>query len=293
MSQRTSKIAVVICTSGRPEIIAETVAFINAGTLVPEEIIVVGVEADNIPDFKADNVRSFLTSQGLTRQRNFGAAQISSDPELIAFVDDDLFVHPVYFENMLQVFQDHPEATLVMGHIIKNGDVSPQEARTLIADKTITQEDRANYTRTDAEWGGVYGANMVIRKSFFETEKFDERLALYGGLEDADMGSRARRHGEVGYYFGAQCVHLRHPGARISYRKLGFSEVMNAMYLARKGTVPWKIAIVRHLLLRPASNMAKAVLQGERDRYERFRGNLIALFTLAQGKLQPEKIEDV
>jgi GT2 family glycosyltransferase len=42
---------------------------------------------------------------------------------------------------------------------------------------------------------GLYGCNMVFRRSAIEGEWFDENLPLYGWQEDVDFARRIERHG--------------------------------------------------------------------------------------------------
>ncbi len=113
-------------------------------------------------------------------------------------------------------------------------------------------------------------------------------------MEDVDFGTRARRHGEVGYYYGSMAVHLRAPGSRISDRMLGFAEVMNPAYLARKGSVPRLHALWEFVLKRPCRNFVLILHPGQsRMRRQRFAGNLYALWHIVRGRLEPERMLDL
>lgn len=287
-STESSRIAYVIATANRREILEETIQFILSGTVVPAQIIVVGAKQEDLPRNPPACVTCHVGCCGLTQQRNLGVSALSDNVDIAALIDDDVFVHEAYSENMLSIFDQNPNTTLVMGHILQNGDISLSDARKLILEHQVSAKDRGRYVVTTTTWGGVYGANMVMRKSFLDHTKFDERLVLYALMEDVDIGTQARKSGDVGYYFGAPCVHLRTPGGRISAKKLGFSEVMNPVYLARKGSVPWGVVIIRRMIRQPLVNLARTILHQDREKLERFKGNMIALFFVLRGKIQPE-----
>jgi hypothetical protein len=72
--------------------------------------------------------------------------------------------------------------------------------------------------------------------------------------------------------------------------RLGYSQVANVAYLARKGTVP------SPFLLKVASkNLMANLVRSVRpepfvDRRGRLRGNLIGIGDLIRGRLKPERI---
>jgi hypothetical protein len=88
----------------------------------------------------------------------------------------------------------------------------------------------------------------------------------------------------------ARGVHLGAKSGRTSGKRLGYSQVMNPVYLARKGTYPWKRAlrsISRHL----AINLVRSVRpEAWVDRRGRLLGNGLALIDLCRGRIVPERI---
>ena len=77
----------------------------------------------------------------------------------------------------------------------------------------------------------------------------------------------------------------RSPGVR-----LGYSQVANPIYLARKGTMAWPLART-HMSRNMLANTART-LRPEPwvDRRGRLKGNLLALWDLARGRLDPRRI---
>lgn len=287
-------VSAVIASSGRPEILYETILSLLSGTRLPDKIVIVAAKEEDLPALPQDmNIETHIESQGLTRQRNAGISRVRDISDILLLIDDDIIFQKEYLENMISAFERDPDAVLIMGEILKNGDISLEAAKSLAANDIVSEALRKKYTRTTQKWGHVYGANMAFRSDFFKNHRFDERLPLYGMMEDVDIGTLARRAGNVGYYHGARCVHLRYPGGRISQRKLGFSEIMNSVYLAQKGSAPWKVAIRRNIIKKPISNIFHLLTSRDTNRLSRLYGNLIALSNLARGNIAPEKVLDI
>jgi GT2 family glycosyltransferase len=120
--------------------------------------------------------------------------------------------------------------------------------------------------------------------------RFDEALPLYAWYEDIDFTRALGHHGAILRLEGARGVHLGVKTARTPGFRLGYSQVVNPVYLARKGTFPWNHAIpsaARHC----AMNLARSLWpEPEVDRWGRFRGNLMGLWDLLRGRAAPSRI---
>ena len=79
---------------------------------------------------------------------------------------------------------------------------------------------------------------MSIRASMIGDLRFDERLVLYGWQEDIDFTSQLRQRGRVVCVSNIRGVHLGLKAGRVSGERFGYSQVVNPVYLIRKGTVP-------------------------------------------------------
>ena len=285
-------IAVVIASTQRPVILSKTLESILNQSRMPDEVIVSVISDKDFPRQPyPDRVRRVVSAPGLTAQRNAGIDAVLSRPLFVAFLDDDILIHKHFLRNMEQIFKTRPEAMLVMGHLLANGNISLDEAQALIASPPDCDLDAGEYCPVQAAYGGVYGANMCIRFRLLEHERFDERLALYSAMEDVDIGTRVRRYGEVGYYFGSLAVHLRTPVGRMSHRALGFSEVMNPMYLGCKGTIPKRHAILKFVLRMPLRNAILACVTSQRgERWQRLIGNLYAIRDIVRCRIDPGRV---
>ena len=83
-----------------------------------------------------------------------------------------------------------------------------------------------------------YGCNMAFRAAAIRGRRFDERLVLYGWLEDRDFGSAlAKEGGRLVKLAAARGVHMGAKGGRVRGERLGYSQVVNPLYMNRKGTM--------------------------------------------------------
>ena len=85
-------------------------------------------------------------------------------------------------------------------------------------------------------------------------------------------------------------VHLGAKGGRVSGLRLGYSQIINPIYLLRKGTVPAGFAlnlISRNIM----ANLVKSFWSEPHiDRRGRLKGNILAAIHLVQGRIEPEYI---
>jgi len=158
----------------------------------------------------------------------------------------------------------------------------------------LVQESASSLMRTEKVFNG-YGCNMGLRLAPMREHgiRFDERLPLYGWYEDLDATRALGRHGSILKLNGARGVHLGVKAGRLPGVRLGYSQVANSVYLARKGTYPWSHALPS-LLRHTAKNLVMSAMpEPWVDRWGRFRGNLLALSDWLRGRLDPRRILDL
>jgi hypothetical protein len=130
---------------------------------------------------------------------------------------------------------------------------------------------------------------MAFRREAVQGILFDERLPLYGWLEDADFSIRtAGRKLFVDAFCGVHLgvKHGRSPGAR-----LGYSQVANPVFLVAKGVWPRRLAYTRIFLNVAANLLRSAFPEPWIDRRGRFSGNVKAFIDGLRGRLDPMKVE--
>ena len=289
---QAARIAVAICSAGRPDILREALPHLAAQTRAPDRILfVVPSEADMPfdPASALPRAERVIAPKGLPRQRN-AALDLVGDCDAILFLDDDFVPSPDTVAGVLAAFARWPDVGGMTGHLIADGiggaGFSDAEAASRVADH-VPPPGRPRVLRD--RLAGLYGCNMAYRMSAIGTQRFDEALPLYAWQEDTDFaaridGRRIKTDAFAGVHRGAKA------GRETSGRRLGYSQIANPWYLWRKGTMRAGFAL--NLALRNlAANHARSFRpEPWIDRRARAAGNRRALWEVATGRAAPDRI---
>jgi GT2 family glycosyltransferase len=229
-------VSVAVCTRERPQDLARCLASLENLAEAPLEIVVV----DNAPESEATRqvVASFPgvryrcePRRGLSAARNAALSHATGD--VVAFVDDDVVVHPDWMSRISRCFEDS-------GVMVATGLVLPAELETqaqLMFERDF-QFFHQGYRRrrfdsdyfeasraTGAQvWTLGAGANMAIRRKAFDLGyRFDTRLGpgVFGGCgEDSEYWYRVLRDGWTCVYEPAACVFHYHRREMSALRRL-------------------------------------------------------------------------
>jgi len=295
---RAEGTAVIISTRGRPDIVNSLVKQLSEQSRPPEHIFVIGSEAGDISGLPRDqhHLTVRVGRTGSAMQRNDGLALAGSRFAYIVFFDDDFVPSRFWLERMYNAFERRPGIVGLTGIVLADGTTT---AGIRLDDaQAMVRERDSNHTYSDIlgegiRYGGNMGCNMAFRCSALHDIRFDERLPLYAWLEDADFRGQAERYGAVGRADALWGVHLGHKQGRGRGVTLGYSQIANALYLAKKGTVP-----ISHLAALAAKNLLSNAVRSLRpepfiDRRGRLLGNVIAVTDLIRGRIAPERILDL
>jgi GT2 family glycosyltransferase len=283
--------AIIIPTYKRPGLANVVLAALERQTLQPHVVFIAAPDESHVVPYQGGvlDVRMVYGTLGSSAQRNAALELALLDSDLVFFFDDDFIPDDRYLEEMAIGFRDHPTWMGAMGRVLKDGargeSVTAEEARALLDAPVPASEP----TIID-EHTGTYGCNMVARTAAVGSIRFDERLVLYGWQEDIDFSHQLLRQGVVVYYNRARGVHLGVKGGRTSGLRMGYSQIVNPIYLVRKGTMPRLFAL--NLMTRNLLANALKSLKPEPwiDRWGRLRGNLLALSHVLRGRIEPEYI---
>jgi hypothetical protein len=289
------KVAVIIATVGRPIEAARWVQHCAEQTLVASELVYSIVRASDLPDGFADPSARVVMGRGsLTIQRNAGLAALTTNPDIIAFFDDDYVPSRFCLEGIAKTFTARENLVAASGMLLADGinlaGISFADAKQMVDDFDRHHEWQApSFTPLT----GAYGCNMAYRASAIAGEQFDERLPLYGWQEDVDFSRRVARPEQLVTSNLFTGVHQGAKGGRTSGRKLGYSQVANIAYLIRKGTMP-----VTKGMLNLSRNMVANHVKALRpepwvDRKGRVVGNWLAVADIVRGRDKPERILDM
>lgn len=287
------KIAVGIPTYGRASILAATVADLVRQSRAPDRVIVCCArQEDASQEVREDpRVEILFSKPGLCAQRN-AIIDAVQDCDLLLFLDDDFLMREDYVAVMERLFAARPGVLMATGTVLADGVCRPgitfAEARVIIAESGPCPEP----LRTMPVRNG-YGCNMMVRLAPIRRIglRFDERMPLYAWQEDVEFSCRLATHGGILRVDGARGVHLGVKAGRTPGLQLGYSQVINPFYIARR--VP--AYTVRRAVAQVGRNLAANLIHAAKpepwiDRRGRLRGNVIGLFDLLRGRLVPERV---
>ena len=286
------KLTVIIPTLGRREQVARLLSYLNGQTRLPDEVILSAPDATHIelPECCSFPVSLVFGPKGLAAQRNTALAGALARFDIITFFDDDFVPSAEYLEQVEKAFVENNGWAVVMGMVVRDGATNAGLTWEAAEAALREAEGKKHDAPSVVDHVGAYGCNMSLRSSLVGDLRFDERLVLYGWQEDIDFTSQMRSKGRVVCVTSISGVHLGIKTGRVSGERFGYSQVANAIYLIKKGSVP--ASFVLPLMFRNiAANLAKSLRpEPYVDRRGRLRGNMLAILHVAMGRIEPEYI---
>lgn len=281
-------IAVVLASYGRPDIVTEMNRRLTDQTRRPDSVCISVSKIEDAPGRDDTGMAEIvLAPRGLCAQRNRGLDHVGDDADLIVFFDDDFVPANTYLEYLETLFTENPEIAGATGHVLCDGINGPGYSY-VDADRAIAAHTPAapsDWTREPRP--SLYGCNMTYRRKAIVGLRFDETLPLYGWLEDVDFSARAARWGPVIESNALAGVHLGVKEGRTPGVQLGYSQVVNPIYLQRKGTISLKRA-AKNIGGNVIANHLRALApEPYVDRLGRVKGNWIAIRDVLSGKVDP------
>lgn len=283
--------AVIIPTYGRREVLGRLLLWLGEQTKLPDEVIISTTDDTQVPMVKTRfPVSTVFGIKCISAQRNCGLEMALGRFDVITYLDDDLIPATRYLERACRALEQNPDWAVVMGHIIRDGATTGEIswADGLAALRAADVVDEAGDDAADQI--GAQGGNMTIRTAMIGDLRFDERLALYSWQEDIDFTTQLGRRGRIVCLPAIRSVHMAVRGGRMSGLRFGYSQVVNPVYLLRKGTMPAGFAL-KLMARNIAANTVRSINpETHIDRRGRLRGNLMALGHLLKGRVEPEYI---
>ena len=288
-----TRIAVVVASTGRPEELGRWKEHILRQTLQPSRLVFAVVKPSDLPP--ADSLLPFAEilycSPGLPVQRNAALELLLDSTDVIAFFDDDYVPSAYCIEGLGHFFRQHPAVVAVNGLLladgIKSAGIPYEEAISLV---DANDRNGMPEVKVLCSLDRLYGCNMVYRSAAIGTERFDENLPLYAWQEDTDFAARVGRRGSLALTTAFAGVHQGVKAARLAGVRLGYSQIVNPVYLMRKGTLSVKAGIrliARNLVM----NHVRAFKpEPWIDRRGRCKGNWIGILDLVIGRDHPKNI---
>ncbi|WP_136669296.1 glycosyltransferase family 2 protein [Flavobacterium sp. H122] len=271
------RISLIICTYQRPDSLFQLLQSIVLQSVYPDEILIVDGSVDDktsvmISEKHWDNLQYHkvpVEHRGLTKQRNYGIERVSSQTDVVCFLDDDTILSKNYFEEIIKTYDQFPNALGVGGYItnevnweFKGTDFVPavnqfkfegwvrkdgsrfvfRKKLGLDADKQPGYLPEFSHGRSISflpPSGKIYQVEQLMggvssfRKEVFEKLKFSTYFEGYGLYEDADFTLRLSKHGDLYVNTAAQLEHHHHPSGRPNQYHYGKMVVCNGWYVWR------------------------------------------------------------
>jgi GT2 family glycosyltransferase len=288
------RLAVILASAGRPELLADVLRNLSEQRGVEFPIVVSVPDRDSLPTEPGllDGVTVVTGVRGLAAQRNAGLEALS-DIDVVAFFDDDSVLRSDYLAEALAFFDQHDEIVGLTGRVLLDGSVKGEVPRD-VADAALAASAAEPPSARWRPWRQLHGSNFVVRVDRAPQLRFDDRLPLYSWLEDHDFARRLRTYGPLAKVDNCVTVHrAAASGGRQSHLRLGYSQVMNPIYLATKGSFPLWLT-VQQIFRVVAKNVALSVAGGGSAwRRERLRGNAMAASDALRGRITPERIVEL
>ena len=278
----------------RAEILGKLLCDLAAQSRPANRIILSVTRLEDLPAQMPSNlvVETIIGTKGSCVQRNRGIDLIGTACDIVFFCDDDYVPSRRVVERIIALFAANPDVVGATGHLLADGvkgqGISTDDARAMMADY---DRQPAPPPEPYRDLAGLYGCNMAFRTHAIGEIRFDERLRLYGWQEDIDFAMQVRARGRIVKSFAFAGVHCGVKAGRSPGVKIGYSQVVNPVYLVRKGTMEWRYAL--NIVARNFSaNHLKAFgAEPWIDRIGRVRGNWLGFADLIRGRVTPERVE--
>jgi GT2 family glycosyltransferase len=282
----------VIASTGRPAEVGQLLGHLAQQTHQVSKVVLSVVNSSDLPAEIPPGILIVSGDKGATSQRNRGLELVLCDVDIVAFLDDDYLPSRRAVQGIVDVFTAHPDVVGANGMLLADGinsaGIGYDDAVAMIErhDALAAVQDLDGLVDLD----GLYGCNMVYRAAAIGDVRFDEALPLYAWQEDIDFAARLRPHGRIVKTRAFVGVHRGVKGARTSGRRFGYSQVVNPIYLARKGTMRAGFAfkiIARNVL---ANHIRVWSPEPWVDRMGRLKGNWIGFADTFAGRAHPMRI---
>lgn len=286
------RVAIGVATKGRPDSIRRALKYWEDQTYKCSLYFSI-TEIQDLPPEVFDKYKDtiIIGTPGLTKQRNRILNQIRKSFDYLVFFDDDFLCESTWVESMVRYFELFPELGSATGQVIDDGIIN----RNLTWDDAETRmQCLTQYNLlTDPCYKSIdnpYGCNMIFSLKALHNLNWDERIALYG-YEDVDIGGQVRNQGyKIGYFNYPRGIHVGEQTSRLSGKKRGYVQIMNCLYLARKGTA-CPLRMVKDIFRFLAANAIYSILGDPLvDRPGRLYGNILALKRWATHGIDPEYV---
>jgi GT2 family glycosyltransferase len=290
--------AIVMCTRNRPAELRRTLSSIEACCPSADRLLVVVDASDGAERMRTRSlVERFAPCPSVhwpyapppssARQRNAALDRLPRSVEVVHFIDDDVTVHPGYFEALASKLRTAPDVGGVGGCIQEPerpssspyrarlrrlfGLAHPVPGRVLRSGVATTAQspspDAASSVR-ETEWLSSCASSYC--RTLLDRHRFDSALTGYAMLEDLDLSYRIHQDARLVVVPTARLTHRRSARNRFDAERYSHALTVHRRWFvekhfgdARARRAYWWSQVGRLLALLASSNPHRtAALQG-------------------------------
>lgn len=294
------KFSIIICTKDRPFDLNRVLTSLTIQKIDFQEVLIVDgsdTPVKHIADKFQDKLPLkywHLRPPGLTRQRNFGIAQLSSDAQWVGFLDDDLELENDCIANLNNFIVQNPTLKGVGLRINDQRSLGKNPIRELMLLDTfpggkVTAAGAAApirpYTESiQTEW--VYGGATFWQIEILNEYKFDEWFSGVGYCEDLDFSYRVSRKYSIAVCANAKCYHHHKEAAPAKMKSMGEWLVIAWWYFARVKNSFNVLFVCWGIFWMSLNNLLLGIIRRDVRRLNMFRGNLVGWKKIAFNQVQ-------
>lgn len=304
-------LSIIICTRNRLADVCTFLPTLSAQSMPATELIIVDSSTESLQNsieftklfnathFPNTKLMYLHTQPGLTFQRNRGIEKASGD--ILFFFDDDVTLELNYLQVMHDTFQKHPDYAGGMGTVTNLKPYSFNAYRIFrmffLLDRnhargnfTLSGMPTHAYGNTQLQDVQVLGGCcMAFRGWALKQQQFDEKLRMYGYMEDCDISKRLSEMYKLFYQPEARLEHHESPLNRDRLKHNRAMFIANYSYLFFKNFYPharWKIIFYYWTIL---GLLLEGILRMD---MQVFAGYIIGLrYTLRTSGRQPYQVQ--
>jgi GT2 family glycosyltransferase len=287
---------IVIPTRNRVKELTNTLNFLDSNQFFFKKIVIVDSSKLEIKQKIKEKIKKYnshikiIDSEPSTCiQRNAGFNFIE-DNEYIMFLDDDNIFYPDAFYKMQYFLNNNKNFSGVAFNQIYNEKISILEKfkKNYISNKLgIYSSNIGGFSNSGWQSRFINFTNNAIvqwlptRAVIYRSEKvrkirFDEKLGIYGYLEDLDFSLELKKKGNLMVCSDARYSHdqsITRPGF-----EFGKKELRNRYYIVKKHNLKKNLFFLTSLF-RMILTLKEGIF-GDINSFKRLAGNLVALFTI-------------
>lgn len=287
---------IVIPTRNRIQELINTLNFLEINSFFFKKIIIVDSSTLEIKDEIKKKILEYKSSIKIIDsepstciQRNVGL-NFLGDNEYVMFLDDDNKFYPDAFSKMQYFLNKNKDFVGVAFNQVYNEK------------KTILDKLKKNYISNKI---GIYSSDnggfsssgwqsrfvnfnhdslvqwlptraVIYKSNEVKNIKFDNKLGVYGYLEDLDFSLQLKKRGNLMVCSGARYTHdqsITRPGF-----EFGKKELRNRYYIVKKHNLKKNLFFLT-FLFRMVLTLKEGIF-GDINSFKRLAGNLVALFTI-------------